>query len=400
MRLSPEWISLIICRAAQSSAGECLYPAADLEDLSKFIQKRMSLPKYISPVLVGYSSGATLVYGALVQAPPTTFLGAISLGFCPDVETTKPFCRGSGLESSPLPKGKGFLFLPAPHLQSPWIAFQGTIDQVCSAATTRAFVEKVPDGEIVLLPKVGHGFSVERNWMPQFRDAFARIVRMNETEAGKDDMKDLPLIELRAPDRDSNSIAVVISGDGGWAGIDRELGEYLSREGISVVGLNSLQYFWSRRSPSTAGADLERIVRHYLAAWNKERVILVGYSFGADVLPFMAAELPFDLRSRIQLVALLGLDRTAEFEFHMTDWIGGTSRNSSLPVLPELHKLAGIRMLCFYGSEEKESLCRGIDPTLATPVELKGGHHFGGDYKRIAEIMLKEAGSANATNTR
>jgi type IV secretory pathway VirJ component len=385
-------------RAAQSSGGECLYPAADFEELSKFIQKRMELPKYISPILVGYSSGATLVYGTLVQAPPTTFLGAISLGFCPDMETAKPFCRGNGLESIPLPIGKGFVFLPASHLHSPWVAFQGTIDQVCSASATKTFVEKVRDGEIILLPKVGHGFSVERNWMPQFREAFTRIVRTNETGTRKDDLKDLPLVEVRATDADSKSIAVVVSGDGGWAGIDRELGEYLSQQGISVVGLNSLQYFWSPRSPSMAGADLERIIRHYLAAWNKERVILIGYSFGADVLPFMAAELPIDLRNRTQLVALLGPDRLAEFEFHMANWLGKTSPKASYLVLPKVHDLRGIQVLCFYGSEEKESLCRGIDHHLATPVELRGGHHFGGDYKKIAETILQAAGSTSATN--
>jgi type IV secretory pathway VirJ component len=380
-------------KTAQSSGGQCLYPAGDFEELSKFIQKRMGLPRYTAPVLVGYSSGATLVYGALAQAPPTTFLGVISMGFCPDIETTKPFCRGNGLESNKMARGKGFDFLPAQHLKSPWIAFQGTIDQVCSVNATQAFVKKVPNGEIVLLPKVGHGFSVERNWMPQFREAFARLVRVKKTEERKDELKDLPLVEIRAAKDDSGSMAVIISGDGGWAGIDRDLGEHLSQNGLSVVGLNSLQYFWSARSPSAAGADLERIIRHYLVTWHKDRVILIGYSFGADVLPFMADELSPDLRKKIQLIAFLGLDRTAEFEFHVTDWIGQTSQEATRPVLPMLHNLRGIRALCFYGSEERESLCRGIDSSLATPVELKGSHHFGGDYRIIAETILKAADS-------
>jgi type IV secretory pathway VirJ component len=154
-----------------------------------------------------------------------------------------------------------------------------------------------------------------------------------------------------------------------------------------VVGLNSLQYFWTPRNPSVAGADLERVIRRYLTTWKKEEVILIGYSFGADVLPFMAAELPTDLRNRIKLVALLGPGRMANFEFHLTNWLGKTSKTNSHPVLPAVRKLQGTETLCFFGADEKESLCKEIDPSLATPIELKGGHHFGGDYKKIADTI-------------
>jgi type IV secretory pathway VirJ component len=88
----------IYLRSLSNTAGNCSYSAADFEALSKYIQKTLQLPSYIPPVLVGYSSGATLVYAVLVQAPPNTFAGAISLGFCPDLDLSKPLCRGNGLE--------------------------------------------------------------------------------------------------------------------------------------------------------------------------------------------------------------------------------------------------------------------------------------------------------------
>ena len=59
------------------------YPAGALEELSRAVQLRLELPAYERPILVGYSSGATLVYAAIAAAPPETFAGAISLGFCP-----------------------------------------------------------------------------------------------------------------------------------------------------------------------------------------------------------------------------------------------------------------------------------------------------------------------------
>jgi len=162
-------------RQLAAAPGDSSNPAQDLIGLARFVEKERGFARPRVPILVGYSSGATLVYAALVEAPPGSFRGAISLGFCPDLPLTKPLCRGNGLTWEPGPKGKGYSFLPAATLREPWIAFQGTIDQVCDPAVTEAYVRQVPRGEIVLLPKVGHGYSVPRNWMPQFREAFARL---------------------------------------------------------------------------------------------------------------------------------------------------------------------------------------------------------------------------------
>lgn len=376
-----------------NSDETCSYIAADFEMLSKFIQKRLDFPDYIHPLLAGYSSGATLVYAAAVQAPPDTFIGAISLGFCPDLLVEKPLCRGSGLEWENGPKGKGYIFLPASNLQTPWIALQGTIDQVCNPVKTEAFVRQVNNGQMVMLPKVGHGFSVQRNWLPQFKEAFKETIQKHEAGLipGTDELKDLPIVEVNPDSKGSDMLAVIISGDGGWAGIDREIGYAIAAQKIPVVGLNSLQYFWTKRTPQGSARDLGRILRHYLKYWNTERVILIGYSFGAEVLPFMINRLPEDILKKIQYVALLGPGRTAEFEFRVSGWLGVPSQ-AALPLLPEMEKLTSARILCLYGEEEKDSLCTVLNPGMAKTIALKGGHHFGGKYKTITEIILREAG--------
>jgi hypothetical protein len=77
-------------------------------------------------VLLGYSSGATLVYAALVQSPPGTFAGGLSLGFCADQDCKgRALCRGTGLHYTPNKRGD-FVFEPAPKLEEPWIALQGS----------------------------------------------------------------------------------------------------------------------------------------------------------------------------------------------------------------------------------------------------------------------------------
>jgi len=371
------------------SGERCTSAAVDFELLSHYLQKRLALPHYLPPVLVGYSSGATLVYAVLVQAPEGTFRGAISLGFCPDLLLTKPICRGSGLEADPGPKGKGFVFRPAASLRAPWFALQGDIDQVCDAGTTAAFVLHTGSARLVMLPKVGHGFSVQRNWMPQFKKAFADLSRQDrDTIPFAGQIADLPVHEVKAASP-GKTMAVLYSGDGGWAGLDRQLAAALARAGVSVVGLDSLQYFWTARNPDGAAHDLQRLLDYYGKVWQIDRVILVGYSLGADVLPFMASRLSAAWRQRIVEVALLGPGPEVSFEFHLTEWLGYISDKDRYQVEPEIEKLKGFRVLCFYGRDEKDALCPRIETGIVQLQPMAGGHHFDGDYGKIAAIILQ-----------
>jgi type IV secretory pathway VirJ component len=375
----------------------CLYPASDFESLSKYIQKRLEYPDYVRPLLVGYSSGATLIYAALVQAPANTFKGALSLGFCPDLPMDKEPCKGSGLEYTRDARKSSVLFLPAKQLATPWVAFQGEIDQVCNAENTRAFVRRVDNADIVMLPKVGHGFSVARNWLPQFRQVFQDLVKKSGESSQKTNSQlDLPVIEVPVKQAAGSVMAIVLSGDGGWAGLDREVAAALSDNGVGVVGFDSLKYFWTARTPDTAAGDLARLIDHYLDIWQKKSIVLVGYSLGADVLPFMVARLPVEMQRKIRLIALLAPGRQTAFEFHLSDWIGGSGGRDLLPVGPEVRKLGSIPLLCFYGKEEIDSLCNEPLPSNVTVLSMAGSHHLGGNYGAIVARILQALDTGQA----
>lgn len=378
--------------ALRAATGRCSYPAGDFEALSQWVQHRLGFPAYVTPVLAGYSSGATLVYAAMAQAPPGTFQGALSLGFCPDLAKAGSFCEGNGLHARAVPKG--VVFSPVSQVPAPWIVLQGEDDSTCSAAKAAEFVGRIQGAAVVSLPGVGHGFAVESRWGPQLRQAFARVAESGPRAEPKSApaVRDLPLVELPS-NSGSRSLAVVISGDGGWASLDRQIGETFAARGVPVVGLNSLQYFWNARTPEQAAADLARIVRHYFLSWNTSELLLVGYSRGADVLPFMVSRLPADLKARVRIVALLGVGKTAGFEFHLTDLIGGSGRGER-PTAPEIARLRGLPIVCIYGSDERDSGCLGLPRGLATTVTMQGGHHFGGAYREIAERILKAAGES------
>jgi type IV secretory pathway VirJ component len=369
-----------------------LYPEADFEALSQFTQKKLGLKVYIPPVLIGYEEGAAFAYVTLAQAAPNTFRGAVSIAFCPDIVVPKPLGREYELDWAATGQTNRYRLLPASGLSGPWIVLQGAGDEICSAVTVRTFVQQVAHGELVELPDIGHEFPSSRSWMSQLRDAVLRIAATQPSYhvAAAAEVRDLPLIEVPASGSVTDVLAVIISGDGGWASIDRQIGNVLASRGIAVVGLNSLQYFWTRRTPEQAAADLTRILRHYLSAWHKQKVILAGYSLGADVLPFMTNRLPNDLLSQVSLIVLMGPALSVSFEFHLTDWLWSVPRKAGRPILPEVEKLRRMKVLCVYGAQEEDTLCKRLSPGLASEMKMPGGHHFGGDYETIAQRIVKE----------
>ena len=379
-------------KAAQREHAPCQLIAGDFENLSHQIQKEIGMFVYHVPVLVGYSSGATVVYAALVQSPPGTFAGALSLGFCPDQDFSgAALCPGAGLHYSQGNK-TDLIFEPAKNLKQPWIAFQGQKDEVCAPAPVDVFAAQTTNGQVVKLPLVGHGFSVERNWMPQFLESYASITAHVETATVRPaDIGDLPVNEVRAEGpSNSDEMAILLTGDGGWAGLDQELAAQLAASGVPTVGLNSLKYFWTERSPAETAKDVARVMSHYLAAWNKQRVLLVGYSFGADVLPFVVNRLPPELRARVATVSLLGVDSNASFEIRIAGWVGAD--DSGPPTQPEVAAMVGVPVLCIYGEGESDSICPGLttrpEHTKITLAEVGKGHHFSGEYATLAERIL------------
>jgi type IV secretory pathway VirJ component len=208
------------------------------------------------------------------------------------------------------------------------------------------------------------------------------------------DVRDLPVVELRATGP-SNTLAIVLSGDGGWADIDRQIGQTLAEHGVDVIGFDDRAYLRSgKRDATGVGADVVRVAAHYMSLWNDQRLVLVGYSRGAAFAPFAATRLSPDLRRRLALVAMLGLPEHAGFKYRFSDLWATRSNPKDTPILPELERLRGTNMLCVYGTKEDESLCREVDPTLVYRVARDGGHHFDGDYRSLTELILARAGVA------
>jgi type IV secretory pathway VirJ component len=211
------------------------------------------------------------------------------------------------------------------------------------------------------------------------------------------DVSALPLHVVATRMSPPLALAVVLTGDGGWASIDRRIADNLAAHGVGVVGLDSRAYLMHERTPDEASADVARVIRRYGAQWSPPRVAVIGYSRGADIAPFIVNRLPADLRQSISLIALLGPAERADFQFHWADLLSDTSRPSDRPILPELERLRGTPVLCVYGQDEKESLCRLADTSAVRVDRRAGRHHFDGDYDAIASEILRLIAPQDAT---
>lgn len=204
-------------------------------------------------------------------------------------------------------------------------------------------------------------------------------------------LADLPLVELPAESGDPRFV-VIWSGDGGWRDLDKVIGEKLASQGIAVVGVDTLHYFWSRKSPEQVAADLGAVIDHYAEAWQRPEVILVGYSFGADILPFAYNRLPDGARARVKQLSLLALSTFADFEVHVSGWLVDGRHIDSQDTAPELARLSGVAVQCFYGLEDTGTGCTLPALANAQVIRTTGGHHFDGDYAALAQKILAGPG--------
>lgn len=153
-------------------SGDAACSDADgrLATLGTDLVRQLNLPLDTRPVLIGYSSGATIAYAVLAADAGQRFGGGISLGFCPDLLIRKPFCAGHGgltqhkQKQSPF----GYVFDKHETVNVPWRILQGEIDQVCDPKFALEFAAGQKDSKAVMLPHVGHGFGAPKNWMPQY----------------------------------------------------------------------------------------------------------------------------------------------------------------------------------------------------------------------------------------
>lgn len=197
----------------------------------------------------------------------------------------------------------------------------------------------------------------------------------------------LPVIERPALQDTGATLVVLLTGDGGWASADEKVASGLRARGAAVVGLNMRSYLGDRKTPEQVAEDVGCIAEFFSGGWHRSRLMLLGYSRGADIAPFVVARWPEPLRARLNMVALVSPAPRANFKFHFIDLIRDVERDDDLLIGPELMRLRGLQVICIYGTEDKSSGCPGTDPQLVRSYARPGGHRLTGGFDAVADLL-------------
>ena len=263
-----------LARLDALSGEACRRDVGDIESISRQVQRERGNTQYLTPIIAGIGEGGALAPAILAQAPAATIAGAVSYDPTVAVRTRIPLCSASAAKTDP--EG-GFAYGPWPSLPGFWVvAFPVGPD--------------TPGRQrIAALKAAGTPVDVVANFAgTNATETLAALLRprfMTAATAPMTGIAKLPLIELPA-EPPGPLLAIILSGDGGWRDLDKTIGEKLRSEGVSVVGWDCLSYFWSRKSPEQIARDLDAVIDAFVYRWGASKVALVGYSFGADVLPF------------------------------------------------------------------------------------------------------------------
>ena len=341
---------------------------------------------------MGYSSGATLVYGIMAQARPGTFIGGISLGFCPDIQLPKMLCQINGLSVKVDKPGESYFLQPDAKLGNPWIVLHGKLDKICEYSMVADFIGKTAKGELVSLPNVGHGFSKWSDFMPQWKEAYNRLIEKFDKSILENShdvkIKTLPLSVTNAKFVNSDApVVLFISGDGGWYRFEQTIADNLANLGIPTIGLDSKKYFWNQRSPDETAGDMAKVLDYYGKKWERKQFILIGYSFGSEIVPFIVSRLPVEIKSKIEASVLLSPTPTTDFEIHISSMLGLENRHNTYNVIDEIRKEKTDNVLIVFGKDEKSLVPKQLAGTDVKIRYIPGDHHYQYNESLIVQTM-------------
>ncbi|MCA1403237.1 virulence factor family protein [Ensifer sp. IC3342] len=350
--------------------GDCIYTVSDIESLSQQVQRAAKSSAYQPPIVAGVGAGGAMALAIAAQSPAATIGQTLAVDPEEGIALTKQLCT----PAEKVRKGERMVYgLTDGSLPDPVTV---TFSPAASAAGkdhVAALVAKHPDVQT-------------RDTGDDAYKALSDALSGALAESGEaENPFGLPLTILDTkPTRDT--MAVVYSGDGGWRDIDKEVGNVLQREGVPVVGVDSLRYFWSERQPQGAADDLARIITYYQKRWNVRNVLLIGYSFGADILPRTYNLLPPADRARVRQLTLMALSHHADYKISVLGWLGAEGEGGD-PV-DDIKAIDPSLVQCIYGTEEDDDACPGLKSSGVDVVAIEGGHHFDEDYPALTRRVL------------
>lgn len=197
----------------------------------------------------------------------------------------------------------------------------------------------------------------------------------------------LPTKEWTSPAQ--SPLVLYISGDGGFNSFSTTLCAAINKSGYAVTAVNSKIYFWEKRTPEQTCLDISGYLNKIFQGRANQQLVVVGYSFGADVMPFIANRLDSQLKGRLLSVVLISPSTSTDFEIHWSDMFGSNAKRS-MDVVSEINKMNVPKVATFFGAEEKDFPVGKVALKNYHNLVLAGGHRFDGQTDELAQSIIKE----------
>ena len=358
--------------ALRKDDGDCIYLVSDIESLSQQVQRAAGNAAYRLPIVAGAGEGGALALAIAAQSPAATIGETLAVDPLAGIPLTKQLCTPAtkqtvgermiyGLTDGPLPDPVTISFTPK--------AAQDGRDHA------KALQEAHPDIDI-------------RSTEGDADTALITLLQERIAAMASDDRPlGLPIDVLEAKPA-LDTMAIIYSGDGGWRDLDRQVGSFLQAQGIPVVGIDSLRYFWTERQPQETADDLSRIIALYRKEWNVKHVMLIGYSFGADILPATYNRLSAADRAVVSQISLLALSHQVDYEISVMGWLGSSTSDGSGDPINDLKSIDPKLVQCIYGTDEDDDACPTLKDSGAEVVGIDGGHHFDENYEALTKMIV------------
>ncbi len=160
----------------------------------------------------------------------------------------------------------------------------------------------------------------------------------------------------------------------------------LTEHSVTTMAVVTPALFRHRRTRAEIDTIVADGVRTALNRTGAKRIVVIGQSYGADIVQTGLANLPSDLRARVAAIILILPGETVFFradpssiEYHGTPDAFGTETAQTLTWAP---------LTCIYGVEEDDSLCPHLRVPGARIVGMPGGHNIRHDEVGLLRHVL------------
>lgn len=192
---------------------------------------------------------------------------------------------------------------------------------------------------------------------------------------------------LKADGPRTDVAALYFSGDMGLRfGMGPPTTRALAAHGVPVLGVSSSTSFRTRKTRAEIDTLVADSARAALDRTGAQRLVLIGQSYGADILQTGLADLPADLRAKVAAVVLVVPGRTVFFRADPSN-IAYQGKPDSIATTTA-RTLGWAPLTCIYGEAEADSLCPLLRLPGATIVAMPGGHFLDHDDAALVGHVL------------